>query len=123
MGSLLFRCPKTDREIDVGISTDRRSLSLDPFFALRRQCPACGDVHHWHAMEGRIVPEGTLQGSPSGAPRSGLEAPQGSEQPVAVEVSPARRELADELVTLLTQVGVDCELWIGGLPVRSKTWH
>ncbi len=197
MGSLLFRCPNTDREIDGGICIDWRSLSLDPFFTLRRHCPACGDVHHWHAMEGRIDPAGPegkerrsdgrsdetvlqgdlgpqpgpavgfldhvalrmavastqqrsrqlrlraaerigslqavgmeaarivgeLQGKPSDALSSGHEAPRASEQPAATGVSPERRELADELVALLTQVGVDCELWIGGLPVGSKTWH
>jgi hypothetical protein len=205
MGSLLFRCPRTDREVDVGIHTDSRSLSLEPFFALRRQCPACGETHHWHAMEGRIDQDepgsrtvscpAELRGEsgdrgdsmirvgtaaePQTAPRLGfldhvalraavastqersrqlrlraaeqidsleaeqrrygriiadLQAERSSGRPsaakisraleaVAAEVSPERRELAVELLDLLKQAGVDCELWIAGQPIGFKTLH
>jgi hypothetical protein len=201
MGSLLFRCPRTDREIDVGIRTDSRSLSLEPFFALQRQCPACGETHHWHAMEGRIdqdgpgsrtvswpagarhesgdgsdsttrvgaaserqiapavgfpdhVPltaaaESTVERSQQLQPRaaehidsleverrryggivanlqagrSAAQTPRALEPVAAAGVSPERRELADELLELLKQAGVDCELWIAGQPIGSKTWH
>ena len=53
MGALLFRCPKTDQEVDIGIDTDPRSLSTIRFFSVRGYCPHCRDTHDWNISDGR----------------------------------------------------------------------
>src|SRR5262249_55918526 len=42
MQALLFRCPESGQEIDVGIETDPHSLSLIRFYSINAQCPVCG---------------------------------------------------------------------------------
>ncbi len=126
MASLLFRCPITAREIDLGIEIDFRALSLNPFFALRRRCPECGAFHSWHAMEGRIEEPDTglhPESCREDASRHGPLIVLAQHIDGPSEASCARRKLADELITVLTHAGVHCELWIGGEPVGPKTCH
>jgi hypothetical protein len=45
MASLLFNCPKTNRQAPTGIETDVQSLSVAWRGILKVNCPHCGEVH------------------------------------------------------------------------------
>jgi hypothetical protein len=47
MERLIFVCPATDQEIDVGITSDLTSLLRMRREHVRAQCPACGQWHEW----------------------------------------------------------------------------
>jgi hypothetical protein len=47
---LTFRCPRTGREFGSGIHAQPDALMR--LFSLRLRCPACEDLHEWHASEG-----------------------------------------------------------------------
>src|SRR5258707_565469 len=53
MGALLFRSPRTEHEVDIGIETDPGSLSTIRFFSVRGYCPHCRDTHDWNISDGR----------------------------------------------------------------------
>jgi len=47
MGSLMLRCPMTDRNFSTGIHTDIDSLKLVPDTRITARCPYCGQEHTW----------------------------------------------------------------------------
>ncbi len=47
MERLIFVCPATDQEVDVGITSDLMSLLRMRGEHVRAQCPACGKQHEW----------------------------------------------------------------------------
>lgn len=50
MQPLMFRCPRTGREIASGIEAQPDALMR--LFSLRLCCPACGDLHECHVGAG-----------------------------------------------------------------------
>jgi hypothetical protein len=52
MQPLMFRCPRTGREIVSGIHAEPEAMVR--LFTLRLRCPACEDLHEWHVSEGRV---------------------------------------------------------------------
>ena len=53
MACLVFRCPKTGREIESDIAGDRDSASLVRMFSVRLRCPWCGETHDCRVVDGR----------------------------------------------------------------------
>jgi hypothetical protein len=53
VGTLRFQCPRTSREVDSGIDTDRDTRFLTRLFSIRVRCPMCGDLHEWRVAAGR----------------------------------------------------------------------
>lgn len=47
MERLIFVCPETGREVDVGIETEIGTLLRIKSNTLRAPCPACGQKHEW----------------------------------------------------------------------------
>jgi hypothetical protein len=45
MASLLFACPKTNRQVATGVETDVQGLSASWKETLKVKCPHCGEVH------------------------------------------------------------------------------
>jgi hypothetical protein len=54
VGTLRFRCPRTSREVDSGIDTDRDTRFLARLFSIRVRCPICGDLHEWRVAAGML---------------------------------------------------------------------
>jgi hypothetical protein len=47
MERLIFRCPATGNQVDVGIETEIRTLLHIRMRSVRARCPACGAEHEW----------------------------------------------------------------------------
>jgi endogenous inhibitor of DNA gyrase (YacG/DUF329 family) len=56
MERLLFICPETGREVDVGIETEIGTLLRIKSKTLRTQCPACGRRHEWQLRDA-VLPQ------------------------------------------------------------------
>jgi transcription elongation factor Elf1 len=56
MERLLFVCPQTGREVDVGIETEIGTLLRIKSNTLRCQCPACGQQHEWQVRDA-VLPQ------------------------------------------------------------------
>ena len=56
MERLLFVCPVTEREVDVGIETEIGTLLRIRSNTLRTQCPACGQRHEWKVRDA-VLPQ------------------------------------------------------------------
>jgi hypothetical protein len=56
MERLLFICPQTGREVDVGIGTEIGTLLRIRSKTLRSQCPACGQRHEWKVRDA-VLPQ------------------------------------------------------------------
>ncbi len=54
MERLLFVCPKTGRQIDVGVETEIDTLLRIKGKMLRAACPACGRSHEWPVSEAAL---------------------------------------------------------------------
>jgi hypothetical protein len=54
MERLLFVCPKTGRDVDVGVETEIETLLRIKSKTLRARCPACGDEHEWTVREAAL---------------------------------------------------------------------
>ena len=54
MERLLFVCPVTGREVDVGIETEIGTLLRIRSNTLRTQCPACGQRHEWKVRDAAL---------------------------------------------------------------------
>ena len=55
MERLLFVCPATGREVDVGIETEIGTLLRIKSETLRAPCPACGQMHRWAVREAALA--------------------------------------------------------------------
>jgi predicted RNA-binding Zn-ribbon protein involved in translation (DUF1610 family) len=55
MQRLYFVCPRTGREIDVGIETELRTLLRIRMKRVRAQCPHCGAEHEWRVRDARVA--------------------------------------------------------------------
>lgn len=47
MGSIMIQCPRTLRDVPVGIDTDKHSFEAMPAVHSTMLCPACGAKHVW----------------------------------------------------------------------------
>ncbi len=54
MERLYFECPRTGREVDVGIETELRTLLRIRRNPLRARCPICGEEHEWQVGDARL---------------------------------------------------------------------
>jgi hypothetical protein len=54
MNPVLFRCPKTLREIESGIEINVSALRNVQPVSLRLVCPFCGEPHEWKLADGWI---------------------------------------------------------------------
>ena len=50
MEKLIFVCPKTDQQVDIGVATEIGTLLRIRSRVVRAQCPACGET-----MSGRCA--------------------------------------------------------------------
>ena len=55
MGLIWITCPTTGRSVSTGIETDAKSFEALPDFALTLACAACGEIHPWADMQGRLI--------------------------------------------------------------------
>jgi len=51
MERLIFQCPQTAREVDIGIETEIRTLLRIRMNSVRARCPACGAEHEWRLRD------------------------------------------------------------------------
>lgn len=54
MERLIFSCPVTGREVDVGIETEIGTLLRIRHKLLRAQCPDCGQWHEWPVRDAAL---------------------------------------------------------------------
>jgi hypothetical protein len=55
MERLLFVCPTTGREVDVGIETEIGTLLRIKSETLRARCVACGRMHQWPVRDAALA--------------------------------------------------------------------
>ena len=55
MEKLMFACPKTGRQVDIGLATEIGTLLRIRSRVVRAQCPACGETHEWPVRDARLV--------------------------------------------------------------------
>jgi predicted RNA-binding Zn-ribbon protein involved in translation (DUF1610 family) len=55
MEKLIFVCPKTDRQVDIGVTTEIGTLLRIRSRMVRAQCPACGETHEWPVRDARLI--------------------------------------------------------------------
>jgi hypothetical protein len=49
MGTVMIRCPRTDRAVSTQIHTEVAVFERLPEVPSELRCPACGEVHVWTA--------------------------------------------------------------------------
>ena len=55
MEKLMFVCPKTNQQVDIGVATEIGTLLRIRSRTLRAQCPACGETHEWLIRDAALV--------------------------------------------------------------------
>jgi len=55
MEKLMFVCPKTNQQVDIGVATEIGTLLRIRSRTLRAQCPACGETHEWRIRDAALV--------------------------------------------------------------------
>ena len=55
MEKLIFVCPKTNQQVDVGVATEIGTLLRIRSRTVRAQCPACGETHEWRVRDASLV--------------------------------------------------------------------
>lgn len=68
MNPLAFRCPKTDRKIDIGIDIDYPRLQCVQPVTFRLMCPHCARPHTWKLADGTIEEPRESSHAPDPAP-------------------------------------------------------
>jgi hypothetical protein len=51
MQQLIFVCPTTGQNVDIGIETDLDTLARISEANVRARCPACGQWHEWSVRD------------------------------------------------------------------------
>ena len=51
MGTVMIRCPRTNRAVSTQIGTEATDFKRLPEVESRLLCPACGEEHVWTARE------------------------------------------------------------------------
>lgn len=52
---LVFICPKTDQQVDIGLASEIGTLLRIRSRLVRAQCPACGETHEWLVRDAALV--------------------------------------------------------------------
>ena len=55
MGVVAIYCPRTGREVPVGLECDREAFQRLRPIVTRMKCPACGSEHVWSKATARLV--------------------------------------------------------------------
>jgi hypothetical protein len=55
MEKLVFVCPKTDQQVDIGVATEIGTLLRIRSEVVRARCPACGETHEWPVRDAWLV--------------------------------------------------------------------
>ncbi len=55
MEKLLFACPNTGRQVDIGVATEIITLLRIRSRIVRAHCPACGQTHEWPVRDAWLV--------------------------------------------------------------------
>jgi hypothetical protein len=55
MEKLMFVCPKTHQQVDIGVTSDIGTLLRIRSRTLQAQCPACGETHKWPIRDAALV--------------------------------------------------------------------
>jgi hypothetical protein len=55
MEKLLFACPKTGQQVDIGVTTEIITLLRIRSRMVRAHCPACGETHEWPVRDAWLV--------------------------------------------------------------------
>jgi len=54
MERLVFHCPKTGQEVDVGIESELQTLLRIRAKVVRARCPGCGERHEWLVRDAQL---------------------------------------------------------------------
>jgi predicted RNA-binding Zn-ribbon protein involved in translation (DUF1610 family) len=55
MEKLMFVCPKTNQQVDIGVATEIGTLLRIRSRTVQAQCPACGETHEWAVRDAALV--------------------------------------------------------------------
>jgi hypothetical protein len=55
MEKLIFVCPKTHQDVDIGVATEINTLLRIRSRMVRAHCPACGETHEWPIRDASLV--------------------------------------------------------------------
>ena len=55
MEKLIFVCPTTNRQVDIGVATEIGTLLRIRSQTVRARCPACGETHAWPVRDALLV--------------------------------------------------------------------
>jgi predicted RNA-binding Zn-ribbon protein involved in translation (DUF1610 family) len=55
MEKLLFACPNTGQQVDIGVTTEIITLLRIRSRMVRAHCPACGETHEWPVRDAWLV--------------------------------------------------------------------
>jgi hypothetical protein len=59
MADILYRCPKSGKEISTGLKTEWVMFETLPGISMPLACAACGKTHKWRPKDGWIANEST----------------------------------------------------------------
>jgi predicted RNA-binding Zn-ribbon protein involved in translation (DUF1610 family) len=55
MERLVFVCPRTGQEVDVGIESELQTLLRIRANQVQARCPRCGQQHEWLVGDGQLA--------------------------------------------------------------------
>lgn len=55
MERLVFNCPATGQEVDVGIESELQTLLRIRTNIVRARCPSCGERHEWLVRDAQLA--------------------------------------------------------------------
>ncbi len=55
MERLVFACPRTGQEVDIGIESELQTLLRIRTNKVRARCPHCGNRHEWLVGDGQLA--------------------------------------------------------------------
>jgi transcription elongation factor Elf1 len=55
MERLVFTCPRTGKEIDVGIQSELQTLLRIRSDKVSARCPHCGQRHEWQVRDAQLA--------------------------------------------------------------------
>jgi predicted RNA-binding Zn-ribbon protein involved in translation (DUF1610 family) len=55
MEKLIFVCPKTGQQVDIGVASDIGTLLRIRSRVVRAHCPACGEMHEWRVRDAVLI--------------------------------------------------------------------
>ena len=54
MEKLIFVCPNTGQQVDIGVTTEIGTLLRIRSRMVRARCPACGQSHEWAVRDAQL---------------------------------------------------------------------